>query len=87
MAFTTGVVRCVFTADDSGFTTITDNQTATNETLVLWFAPREITEFTRVLHSMWISQLREAMAGGIQVTLAHGDNDATVTSVQLGVVP
>ena len=87
MAFTTGPVLCVFTTDDSGFTTVTDTATATNETFVLWFGPRDITEFTRVLQSMWVSQLREAMAAGIQVVVAHGDNDATVSSIQLGVVP
>jgi hypothetical protein len=84
MALTTGTVECLSIADDSGFTTIKDAQTQTNETFILWLNPRDITEFSRVLQSMWVSQIRQAIADGLAVTVAHATNSAIVTSVQLG---
>jgi hypothetical protein len=69
--------------DDWGFTTIKDVTTATNETFVLWYAPKQITEFTRVLQSMWVSLLRQAMANSLQVTIGALDGSAQVASVQL----
>ena len=71
-------------ADDSGFTTIRDATTNTTETFILWFLPDQVTEFTRVLQSMWVSLLRESLSSGVPVTVVHADNSSIVGSVALG---
>jgi len=83
MASITGSVVCLQLGDDWGFTTVKDVTTGTNETFVLWFGPKQITEFTRVLQSMWVSLLRQAMADSLQVTIGAVDGSAQVASVQL----
>ncbi|GGK76409.1 hypothetical protein [Mangrovihabitans endophyticus] len=83
MAVITGTVECVQIADDSGFTRIRDTTTGTAETLILWFAPVTVTEFTRVMQSMWVSLLREAMGNGLRVTAFHPDDSAFVGSLAL----
>lgn len=86
MATLSGTVECVQVADDSGFTRIRDTSTNTTETLILWFLPGQVTEFTRVLQSMWVSLLRESMSSGVPVTVIHPDDSANVGSVALGQV-
>ena len=81
-----GTVECVQVADDSGFTRIRDTSTNTTETLILWFAPAQVTEFTRVLQSMWVSLLRESMSSGVPVTVNHPDNSAQISNLALGQV-
>lgn len=85
-----GSVRCLQVSEAAAFTTIEDS-TGSKETLILYFAPgtgsgipTTVNSFTRILHSMWISQLREAMASNLQVTVAFPTGSAEVTSVQLG---
>ena len=52
MAEMTGTVTCVRVFDDGGFTQITDGATGERETFTLWFLPREVSAFERILHSM-----------------------------------
>jgi len=82
MALTTGTVRCVSVMDDLGGTTIQVNATTT-EVLLLWTAAEHPVQI-RVMQSNWVSLLRQAMASNLQVSLAHADGSAVVTSVQLG---
>lgn len=82
MALTTGTVRCIQVLDDIGFTAIQVNAT-TKENLILWSADEHPVQ-ARVMQSNWVSLLRQAMASNLQVTLAHADGSAVVTSVQLG---
>jgi hypothetical protein len=84
-----GTVQCVQVADDIAFVTI-DPPTGQSETLILWAfpgtgggIPEEMTAYTRIMHSMWVSLLREAHANNLTATVVH--RDATVTSVRLGV--
>jgi hypothetical protein len=84
----TGTVVCVRVAEASAFTTIED-ATGEQESFVLWFLPgdaipAELTAFTRVLHSMWISLLREAHSSGSPVTIVHPDNSAEISELELG---
>ena len=86
----TGTVNCLRVADDSGFTQIRD-AAGNTETFILWFLPgtsggipRTLNSFTRVLHSMWVSLLREAHAGGLTVRITHPTNSSEVLNVQLG---
>jgi hypothetical protein len=83
-----GTVRCVQVGDFAGWTEIED-AAGTREIFILWFdpgnqIPAELTSFTRVLHSMWLSILREAHANNATVTVFHPDNSAEVTDVALG---
>jgi hypothetical protein len=90
MPETTGKVRCIAASDDAGFTTLNLTGGGT-ETFILWLAPgpggipRNLTSFTRILHSMWISFLRDAQANNLTVTIVHGQNSAEVGSVRMGV--
>ena len=88
MASSTGTVRCVQVGDASGWTQIEDAN-GTTELFILWFnpgaqIPPTLTSFTRVLHSMWLSILREAHGTNAVVTINHPDNSAEVTYVRLG---
>ena len=90
MAETIGTVRCLSISEVAAFTTI-DETSGGSEILILWFAPGTgggipptLTAFTRVLHSMWVSQLREAHANNLTVRLIHPSGSAEITSVQLG---
>jgi hypothetical protein len=86
MAIMTGNVTCVRVIDDGGFTQLVD-AAGEKETFILWFppaTPSEVSAFERIMHSMWISLLREAHVNGLPVTIIHPDNDAIVSQVQLG---
>ena len=88
MAEMTGTVVCVRVAESSAFTTL-EAADGTQETFILWFLPgsgipSELNAFTRVLHSMWLSLLREAKASGDPITIVHPNNSAEVTSLGIG---
>lgn len=88
MPLKTGTVTCLHIGETSAFTTIQDAG-GVKETFILWFnpgvqIPADLNAFTRVLHSMWVSLLREARAAGLPVTVSHPTNSAEITSVQLG---
>jgi hypothetical protein len=90
MAEITGTVRCLSISEVVAFTTI-DETSGGSETLILWFAPgtgggipQTLTAFTRVLHSMWVSQLREAHTNNLTVTIIHPNDSAEINSVRLG---
>lgn len=86
MATFIGNVTCVNIADGSGFTTIEDSS-GTKETFILFFGtsiPPNVTSFTRILHSMWLSMLRDAMSHGLTVRVVHPTGSAAISSVQLG---
>jgi hypothetical protein len=86
----TGTVRCLQLSEKNGSTTIQDAAGA-RETFTLYFlpgtpggTPPTITAFTRILHSMWVSLLREAHANNLTVDVIAVDGSA-VTQVRLGV--
>jgi hypothetical protein len=83
MAQMTGTVSCIRVFDDAGFIQLVDSS-GEAEVFILWFAPPEISAFERIMHSIWVSLLREALAGGQPVTVIHPDGNARVTTVQLG---
>lgn len=89
MADKTGTVKCLQIADDFAFTTIEGG--GSSETFILWFSPgtgggipADINAFTRVMHSMWVSLLREARAGNLTVRVVSPSGSAAASLVQLG---
>jgi hypothetical protein len=84
-----GRVNCLRISDTAGFTEIRD-AAGNTETFTLWFLPGTggipgtLNSFTRVLHSMWVSLLREALAGRLTVRVTHPTNSSEVLNVQLG---
>lgn len=87
MASQTGKVTCIqIFSDDVAWTNIEDSA-GLGEVFVLWsdIANPGPPIHDRITRSNWISLLREAMAGDLDVTIV-GDNatSALVTSVQLG---
>ena len=82
MASITGIVDCINTGDDFGFVRIIESGTNVPETLIIWFAPSEPSAFTRVLHSMWLSMLRDSLDNGRVVSVVTS-NGATITSMTL----
>jgi hypothetical protein len=88
MPTVTGAVKCLRVNETYGFTTIEASPGVT-ETFILWFGtsiPPDLTSFTRIAHSMWVSMLREAHANGLTVLISHPANSAAVSEVQLGLV-
>jgi hypothetical protein len=81
-----GTVEFVQVAVVSGFSRIRDTSTITTETQIQWFVPDQVTEFTRVMQSMWLSLLRESMSSGVPVTVSHPDDSAIIGTVALGQV-
>jgi len=77
-----GTVECLQVGDDYGFVAITEAG-GVKEALILWYGPSEPSAFTRVMHSMWLSMLREAMAAGTSVTLTHNSGSPFVIFVQV----
>jgi hypothetical protein len=72
----------------AGWTQIED-ASGEREIFILWFnpgvtIPQELTAFTRVLHSMWLSLLREAQTNTSTVTIFHPENSAEETDIVLG---
>ena len=78
----TGTVDCIQVGDDYGFIRIT-GAGGVSETLILWYGPSEPSAFAQVMHSMWLSMLRQAMETGEVVNLTHASNSAFVTIVQV----
>lgn len=89
MANITGTVNCFQIADDMAFATIED-ASGTKETLILWLnpgtsIPPTLTSYTRIMHSMWISILRTALADSLVVTLmTSSSSSAEVIQVRMG---
>ncbi len=86
----TGTVNCLRISETDAFTQIRD-AAGNTETFVLWWypgtvggIPRTLNSFTRVLHSMWVSLLREALAGPLTIRITHPTNSSEVLNVQLG---
>jgi hypothetical protein len=84
-----GTVKCLQVADDFAFATIEGG--GSRETFILWYfpgtgggIPTDINAFTRVMHSMWVSLLREARAGNLTVRVVSPSGSAAVSLVQLG---
>jgi hypothetical protein len=75
-------VNCLQVGDDFAFVGIIDGG-GVNEALILWYSPSEPSAFTRIMHSMWLSLLREAMTTGEVVNLTHESSGAIVTAVQV----
>jgi hypothetical protein len=83
-----GTVKCFRVSEDFGFTTIEEAPGVT-ETFILWFGttiPPNLTSFTRIAHSMWVSMLRDAHANGLTVRLSHASGSAIVGDLQLGLL-
>lgn len=85
----TGTVTCLQIGDDYAFTTI--EGCGSRETFILWFfpgtgggIPSDLNAFTRVMHSMWVSILRQARAGNLTVRVVSPNGSAAVSLVQLG---
>ena len=77
-----GTVDCLQVGDDYGFVAITEAG-GVKEAFILWYSPSEPSAFTRVMHSMWLSMLREAMAARTPVSLTHDSGSAFVTIVRV----
>lgn len=93
MSHITGTVRCLSISDAAAFTTIEESGTGTKEIFILWWLPgtgggipNNLTSFTRIMHSMWVSLLREARSNALTVTIVHPSGSAEVTAVRLGVI-
>ena len=89
MAMKTGKVTCLQIADDYAFTTVEGG--GTKETFILWWfpgtgggIPADLTSYTRIMHSMWVSILREARASNLTVQITTLTGSAAVSIVQSG---
>ena len=84
MSSETGKVACILIEDDVAMVKVESSSGA--ETFVLWSNPIPLPPVhVRVMQSNWISLLREAMAGDLDVTVvADSAVSAYVTSIQLG---
>jgi hypothetical protein len=85
-----GTVQCMRVSADAAFVTIEEVGTGDTETFILWFLPgtsggipSSLTSFTRIMHSMWLSLLREARSNNLTVTVVHPTGSAEVTALQL----
>lgn len=83
-----GKVRCVRVNETAGFLTIEDEGTGEMEVFILWLLPgssipSSLTSFTRIVHSMWLSLIRQARDDDLTVTVVHPDNSAEVVALQL----
>ncbi|HEX2294101.1 MAG TPA: hypothetical protein VHN37_02205 [Actinomycetota bacterium] len=83
-----GTVQCVRVGPDSGFTTIQEQGTGETETFIVWWpgvtTSAEPSVSERVIHTMWISFLRQAMADNLLVRVGHPTNSGKVNYLQLG---
>ena len=90
MATTTGTVACVQISENVGATRI-NVAGGGSEIFFMWFLPGGgtgipvvLNSFTRVLHSMWVSLLREAQTNNSTVTIVHPATSAEILTVRLG---
>ena len=88
MTETIGTVQCVRVAQDSAFTCVNEQNTATHEIFILWWdgqgTPANPPASLRIIQSDWIALLRQALASNIPVTVTHDANSSIVLNVQLG---
>jgi len=78
-----GKVECIQVGDDFGFVGLREEGTDDFEAFIIWFAPALPTAFLRLLHSMWLSMLREAFTTGDLVRIVHDTNSAFIRNVEL----
>lgn len=84
MATVIGIVDCVLIGDDFGFVSIIEDVTNDLETFLIWSSPAEPSAFTRVMHSMWISLLRDSLVNGKKVrVVTSSSTGGLISSVRL----
>jgi hypothetical protein len=83
MATVTGVVDCIRVLNDECFVKIIENETDEIEYFIVWVSPTDPSAFTRVMHSMWLSLLRDSLDSGRSVTVVTTTHGATITQVEL----
>lgn len=90
MAVASGSVVCVYVSEPAAFVSIEPERGA-RETFVLWYesgvgdgVPADLTAFTRIVQSMWLSILREVQSNGTRVTITHRPQSAHVLALELG---
>ena len=83
MAITLGRVECLQVGDDFGFVGIREDETNDFEAFIIWFNPSLPTASTRLLHSMWLGMLRQALASENRVRISHDDDSAFIRTLQV----
>lgn len=83
MAETIGRVECIQVAEDACFVGIKEEMSNVLEAFIVWFAPELPTAFTRLLHTMWLSMLREAFTTGDLVKIFHHPDSAYINNLEI----
>jgi len=83
MATVTGVVDCIRVLNDECFIKIIENETDEIETFIAWVSQTDPSAFTRIMHSMWLSLLRDSLDSGRSVTVVTASHGAIITQVEL----
>src|SRR5688572_25683749 len=100
MAEMTGNVHCLRIGNDYAFTAISTSIASPvvgsgagiagplrrTEFFTLWFFPTELSSYTRIMHSMWVSVLRDARSNNLEVTISYEDSSSRVLAVQSGTI-
>ena len=78
----TGEPDKVFVNEIIAVVTLTQVATDTTEHFLLWSEiGKTYTPSERLLHGMWLSLVRDALADGRNVRVAHPDGSALITSL------
>jgi hypothetical protein len=83
MATVTGVVDCIRVLNDECLIKVIENETDEIETFIVWVSPTDPSAFTRIMHSMWLSLLRDSLDSGRSVTVVTARHGALITQVEL----
>ena len=83
MATITGIVDCIRIADDVCFVKVIEDGTGDSEYFIVWVSPADPSAFTRVMHSMWLSLLRDSLDSNRNVTVITAGDGATIVDIEL----
>lgn len=85
--FTSGKVKCLHTTGRVSIVAITDDQTGTDELFNMSSFVDGQSVSAQILHSMWLSILRDAYEAGNQVTIFHKETSGLIDELQIGINP
>jgi hypothetical protein len=83
MPITSGLVDYLKVGGDYGFVGLREEGTNELELFIIWFFPEEPSAFDRILHSMQLSLLQDALVSRLRVRISHEEESALITQVQV----
>ena len=80
---TVGIVEWIKVGDDFGYIAVREEESDTIEYFYVWSNTGETSAYERILQSMHLSMLRDALVHRLRVEISHGETSSNVEGVAI----